>query len=68
MRKAVGTYPAIVRLFYTEVLNKLCLVTLSAFILAIVIVMEIRTRPPSGALPSSRPSDMTPQAEGVEIT
>ncbi|KAF8897470.1 hypothetical protein BD779DRAFT_1667445 [Infundibulicybe gibba] len=44
-------------------------VTLSAFVVVIVIFMEVRPKPkPAGATPSTRPDVSTPQGDGLERT
>jgi hypothetical protein len=48
-----------------EVHKKLYLVTLSAFVLVIIITMEIRPKPAPDALSTTRPTDTT-HPEGVE--
>jgi hypothetical protein len=63
MRKAVGKYPVAVRRHVEA--HKLCPVTLSAFVLVIIITMEIRPKPSPDAPSITRHTDAT-QAEGVE--
>ena len=63
MRKAVGKYLVAVRLCHGGH-KKLSIVTLSAFVLVIIITMEIRPKPASDTPSTTRPTEMA-HAEGM---